>query len=57
MIPDRRQKIAEAIAVIRASEPMTDWERTAYNTQRAAEMARAEARRAPTPQLALGEAA
>ena len=38
-------------------QPMTDLERTRFYSSRAAEMARAEARRAPSPQLELREAA
>lgn len=39
-------------------QPMTDLERQRFYASRAAEMARAEARRAaPSPQLELGEAA
>ena len=38
-------------------DPMTPAERSAYNSLRAAEMARAEARRQPTPQLPLEAAA
>lgn len=34
-------------------EPLTPTETTTYNSLRAAEMARAEARRRPTPQLEL----
>lgn len=33
--------------------PLSATERTVYNSQRAAEMARAEARRAPSPQMEL----
>lgn len=58
MSTNQAQKCAEALEAIRSAGPMNDIERARYNSQRAAEMARAEARRAaPSPQLRLAEVA
>jgi hypothetical protein len=56
MKPDYFQRLEAAFACVFAPvPPMTPDERATFNSQRAAEMARAEARRVPTPQLDLGE--
>lgn len=53
--PDRLARVERLKALLRV--PMSEFERAVYNSQRAAEMARAEARRQPTPQLPLEAAA
>ena len=56
MKPDYFQRLEAAFAcVFTPVPPMTPDERATFNSQRAAEMARAEARRVPSPQLDLGE--
>ncbi len=58
MKPDYFQRLEAAFACVFAPvPPMTADERATFNSQRAAEMARAEARRAPSPQLDFGESA
>ena len=58
MTADPLKGFAAALEAIRSGGPLNDLERARYNSQRAAEMAKAEARRvAPSPQLRLGEAA
>lgn len=52
MFPDG---MCRALAALYSGAPLTPAELAQYNTQRAAEMARAEARRLPTPQLDLPE--
>lgn len=55
MKPGQTEHCIECLRAL-YSPPMTDDERAAYDSLRAAEMARAEARRQPSPQLDLGEA-
>lgn len=58
MSTNQAQKCAEALEAIRSAGPMNDLERADFDSLRAAEMARAEARRtAPSPQLQLAEVA
>lgn len=45
--------ITYCASLCRASEPLTEAERVEFDCLRAAEMARAEARRTPSPQLGL----
>ena len=54
MKPDQCRQCIEAMQALYAP-PMTDDERAEYDRLRAAEMARAERRRMPSPQLELGE--
>ena len=54
MKPDQCRQCIEAMTALYAP-PMTDEERAEYDRLRADEMARAERRREPTPQLELGE--
>ena len=54
---DTAQRFARCAALADHGEPLTPAELAAYNSQRAAEMARAEARRQPSPQLDLEQAA
>jgi len=52
------RRIAECQALCKRAEPMTAAQRAEFNTLRAREMARAEARRQPPqPQLQLGQVA
>lgn len=53
--PERLARVERLKSLLRV--PMSEFERAVYNSQRAAEMARAEARRQPTPQLPLEAAA
>lgn len=53
-LPEGMQR---ALYALKHSGPLTRAEMDEYNAQRAREMARAEARRQPSPQLDLGEAA
>jgi hypothetical protein len=53
--PERIARVERLKGLLRT--PLSDFERAVYNSQRAAEMQRAEARRQPTPQLPLEAAA
>lgn len=54
MKPGQSQKCVEALMAL-CAPPLSAEELAYYNSLRAAEMARAEARRAPEPQLELKE--
>lgn len=50
-------RIAECLAIAQHSEPLSPEELAEFNSKRAREMAKAEARREPSPQLDLEQAA
>lgn len=54
MKPDQCRQCIEAMTALYAP-PMTDEERAEYDRLRAEEMARAERRREPSPQLEFGD--
>lgn len=54
---DAEAQFARMREIASRSDPLSPEEKAEYNAQRAREMAKAEARRQPSPQLDLGEAA